>query len=41
MSMELKAGKEMNLPRNKGWMMAFMEAEHKDLLEMENKENFA
>ena len=38
--MELKAGKEMNLPRNKGWMMAFMEAEHKDLLEMENKETF-
>lgn len=34
--MELKAGKEMSLPRSKGWMMTFIEAEHRELLEMEH-----
>ncbi len=27
--LELKAGKDMTLPRNKGWMTAFLEKEHK------------
>ena len=27
--MELKAGKDMNLPRNKGWMMNFLERDYK------------
>ena len=31
--MELKAGKDMNLPRSKGWMMVFIEREYKDLLQ--------
>ena len=33
--MELKAGKDMNLPRSKGWMMAFIEREYKDMLQYE------
>lgn len=39
--MELKAGKDMTLPRSKGWMMSYIEAEHKDLLEMDSLEGFA
>lgn len=39
--MELKAGKDMNLPRSKGWMMAFLEQEYKDLLSYDNIEQFA
>lgn len=32
MEMELKAGKDMTLPRNKGWMMTFLEKEYKDFM---------
>ena len=39
--MELKAGKDMILPRNKGWMMTYLEKDHKELLDMENIEQFA
>ena len=39
--MELKAGKDMNLPRSKGWMMAFVEREYKELLQYELVEQFA
>ena len=31
----------MNLPRNKGWMMNFLERDYKDLLGYENIESFA
>jgi hypothetical protein len=31
----------MQLPRNKGWLMAILEKDHKELLEMENVEQFA
>jgi hypothetical protein len=31
----------MVLPRSKGWLMSFLEKEYKELLQMENIENFA
>lgn len=39
--LELKAGKDMTLPRGKGWMTGFIEREHRELLEMGNVELFA
>lgn len=39
--LEFKAGKDMTLPRNKGWMMAFLEREGKEILQMEGVEVFA
>jgi hypothetical protein len=39
--LELRAGKEMILPRNKGWFMNFLEKEQRELLEMEGVEVFA
>jgi hypothetical protein len=39
--LEMKAGKDMVIPRSKGWMMAFLEKENKELLNMENVETFA
>ncbi len=41
MELELKAGKDMTLPRCKGWFMSFLEREHKELLEMDGLEVFA
>ena len=31
-AMELKAGKDPVLPKNKSWMMSFLEKEYPDLL---------
>jgi hypothetical protein len=39
--LELKAGKDMTLPRSKGWMTAFLEKEYKDLLQMDLAEQLA
>jgi len=39
--LELKAGKDMTLPRNKGWLLSFLEREYKDFLQMDNIETFA
>jgi hypothetical protein len=39
--MELRAGKDMNIPRSKGWMMTFIEKDYKDLLDYPNIEQFA
>ena len=38
--LETKAGKDMTLPRNKGWMMAFLEREGKEIIQMECVEVF-
>lgn len=39
--LEMKAGKDMNLPRSKGWLTSIIERDFKELLEMENLEQFA
>jgi hypothetical protein len=39
--LEVRAGKDMTLPRNKGWMMAFLEREGKEILQMDAAETFA
>jgi hypothetical protein len=31
----------MTLPRNKGWFMSILERDYKELLEMDNVEQFA
>ena len=33
--LETKAGKDMTLPRNKGWILSYFEKEHKDLMQMD------
>lgn len=39
--MENKAGKDPILPKNKSWMMSYLEKEHPDLLSYENIDQFA
>lgn len=39
--LEMKAGKDMTLPRSKGWLISIIERDFKELLEMENLEQFA
>ena len=39
--LETKAGKDMTLPRNKGWLLSYFEREHKELMQMDKFEQFA